>query len=603
MTSRAARPEAETPCDTLIGALDQATSVVTSAIGEESPLCARLIALRDRLQRQRLQVAVLGQFKRGKSTFVNALLGAAVLPTGVVPLTAIPTFISWREAPLIRVHFAAGRPAKQFTADDADDIRDILSRFVTEVGNPKNRLGVERVELFYPASILADGTVLIDTPGIGSTLTHNSEAALRILPECDASLFIVSADPPITEVELDYLRRLKPKTGRTFFVVNKVDYLNADEQRAVTDFLRKALTDESLIDASAQIFGVSARAGLSAKQNQDRGAWKGSGMADIEGHFLRYLATEKTQSLREAVGRKAADILSEAGSEVELRAKALKMPLDELQRKSSEFARTLESIEAQHLTIADLLAGDRRRLVGELETKIQALREDAASRLRGVIDDGLSHADGTREQRVKSGVATALEDIFGTARERFVDAFSRQAGDVLAGHWRRIDALVEQVRRTATEMFDVIFAAEREPEIFRLTQEPYWVTERIASTLIPDFSGLIDRILPTALRRRRRRARIVGQTDELIIRNAESLRWAILRGLDETFRAASAQFEERLGDAVAATKGVIEDSLARRRDRSFAAEAALTRLDRSKAALAASRAAIVASDRSGKAML
>ena len=121
------------------------------------------------------------------------------------------------------------------------------------------------MELFYPASILADGTVLIDTPGIGSTLTHNTEAALRVLPECDASLFIVSADPPITEVELDYLRRLKPKTGRTFFVVNKVDYLNADEQRAVTDFLRKALTDESLIDASAQIFGVSARAGLSGQ--------------------------------------------------------------------------------------------------------------------------------------------------------------------------------------------------------------------------------------------------------------------------------------------------------------------------------------------------
>ncbi len=592
MTALPARDRA-VAADALIGALDRADGVVRSSIGADSPLSARLAALRDRLQQRRLQIAVLGQFKRGKSTFVNALLGAAVLPTGVVPLTAIPTFISWREEPLIRVQFADGRPAEQFAANTADGIRDILFRFVTEEANPKNRLGVERVELCYPASILADGSVLIDTPGIGSTLTHNTEAALRILPECDASLFVVSADPPITEIELGYLRRLKPKVGRTFFVVNKVDYLNADEERAVIDFLRKALADKSLIDAGAQIFGVSARTGLSAKQSRDREAWRRSGMADIEDRFTRYLATEKTQALRGAIGKKAADILALAGGEIELRATTLKMPLQQLEEKSSEFAASLHSIESQLLTVGDLLSGDRRRLVGELETTIAALRKDAAARLRGEIDDGLSHPDGSWEQKVNSGVAAALEDVFGVARERFVDAFSRQAGDLLAGHWQRIDALVEQVRRTAAEMFDVAFAAEDEPEVFRLAQEPYWVTERIAATLIPDFAPLIDRFLPARLRRRRRRARIVEESNELIVRNAESLRWAILRGLDETFRTAAARLEQRLADTIAATKGVIEDSLTRRRDRSFAAEAALARLERSKAALAAARAAIL----------
>jgi predicted GTPase len=573
----------------LANELDQAGKAVASAIGAASPLRARLAGLRDRLRQERLQIAVLGQFKRGKSTFVNALLGAAVLPTAVVPLTAIPTLIAWRAEPLVRVQFKDGKPPQEFAATSPDAIRDLLFRFVTEEANPKNCLGVERVELFYPAVILADGTVLIDTPGIGSTLAHNTEAALRILPECDASLFIASADPPITAAEVDYLRRLKSKIGRMFFVVNKVDYLTLDEQRSVTDFFRKVLADETLIEPDAPIFGVSARRGLSAKQDGDRDALEQSGMAAIEDHIVRYLATEKMQSLQEAIGRKAADVLSQASAEAELRAKALTMPLQELELKLSDFAQTLGSIEAQRLTIGDLLSGDRRRLIGALEEQIQGLREDASARLTRVIADGLSHAQAEREDKIKASVSAAMEDMFGNARERFAEAFSRQAGEILSSHRQRVDALVDEVCRTAAEMFNVIFAPEREPETFRMAQEPYWVTERIDSTLVPDFSGLIDRFLPVALRRRRLGTRIIVETNELIVRNAENLRWAILRGLDETFRAAAAQLEEKLRDAITATKGVMEDTLMRRRDRSFATAAALNELGRSLEALSAAR--------------
>jgi predicted GTPase len=188
-----------------------------AAIGSQSPLLGRLRVLRRRLEHERLQLAVLGQFKRGKSTFINALLGADVLPTAVIPLTAVATFIAWRREPLVVVHFKDNARSEEFSPQTTAEIRDILFRFVAEEANPENRLGVERVELFYPADILAHGTVIIDTPGVGSTLRHNTEAALRVLPECDAAFFVVSADPPITEAELEYLSRLKAKMARVFF--------------------------------------------------------------------------------------------------------------------------------------------------------------------------------------------------------------------------------------------------------------------------------------------------------------------------------------------------------------------------------------------------
>ncbi len=580
----------------LIKQLDQAGGLAASSVGADSPLHTRLLALRDRLLQERLQIAVLGQFKRGKSTFVNALLGVPILPSAVVPLTAIATFVAWRKEPLVRVQFANGRSLEQFIASEVDDLRKILSRFVTEEENPKNQLGVERVDLFYPAPILADGTVLIDTPGIGSTLAHNTEAALRVLPECDATLFVVSADPPITEAELGYLRRLKPRTGRIFVVLNKLDYLTIDEQRAVTDFLRKVLIDESLIDPEASIFGVSARLGLAAKQNRHPDALKRSGMAEIESHLLRYLSTEKMQSLEEAIRRRAADILSQAGGEVELGAKALKMPLELLEQKSSEFAKALDAIEAQRLTMGDLLAGDRRRLVENLEILIKSLREEASSKLARVIDEGLSRRANALDEKVKPTLSGAIEELFNNAGRHFVDVFSRQAEDVLSNHRRRLDVLLDLVRRTAAEMFDIKLAPEGEPEAFRLAQEPYWLTERIDSRLIPDLSCLLVRFLPSAVRYRWRQVRLVRETNELIQRNAENLRWAILRGLDETFRAAAAQLEERLSEAINATKGVVEDALTRRRDHSFAAEAELARLEGSIEALAAIRTVILASN-------
>jgi len=583
--------------DTLIDRLDAAVRAVASSLGSGSRACTDLVHLRERLRHRRLQVAVVGQFKRGKSTFINALLGAAVLPTGVLPLTAVPTFIFWRETPLIRIHFANGRQSEQIVVSDPDSARSALFHFVTEEANPKNQRGVERVELYYPAATLRGGICLIDTPGIGSTLLHNTEAALRVLPECDVALFIGSADPPITEVELDHLLQVKPKAGRTYFILNKVESLTADEKKSIEGFLRAVLSANSLIEDKVPILPVSARLGLSARQSHDTAAWEKSGMADVERLIVLQLAGEKQPLLQEAVIRRAVEILDQTCGEIGLRMKTLQMPLDELQQKSAVFSSALAQIQAQRASAADLLSGDRRRLVDELEAKTRTLRKTALSRLTDVVDNALSHRDGTWESEAKSSVSAAIEDIFGAAREQLVSEFTHRADTALAGHWHRLEELVSEVRRTAANLFEVKFPGEMEPEGFRLTQEPYWVGERIASRVVPDFDRLLDRFLPTALRRSRRRARILAETNELIVRNAEGLRWAILCGLDETFRAALDQLDERLNEVIAATEDVIRDALARRCDHTSSVQSAVQQLERSSQDAAAARRELLVSGR------
>jgi GTP-binding protein EngB required for normal cell division len=577
--SGAIQPDNAAQPASLAASLGRAELALEPVVPFGSPLVTKLRALRDRLEHDRLQIAVVGQFKRGKSTFINALVGAPVLPTGIVPLTAVATFIAWRSEPLIRVQYKDGTPTEEFAVHEVYAIRDRLYSFVAEAANPENHLNIERVELFYPADLLGDGTVIIDTPGIGSTLRHNTETALHVLPECDVALFVVSAEPPITEVEIDYLRRLKEKAARIFFILNKVDQLPADDRRALVEFMQKVLAERSLGDAVGEIFCVSARDGLEAKQAGNGQDLAGSGIAGLEDHLRCELASKKARWLDDAVRINAIGVLTQASTEINLRERVLRMPIVELAAKSETFREALRDIEEQRRTVCDILAGDHRRLRDALDSCIVALRKEIAASLPRVIDAGLTDVAAANWRAASQRVlSVTLEDSFERAGRRVVGMFAADADAAVLACQSRIDSLVARVRRAAAEIFDIALEARSGKESFELGEEPYWVTEPTASTLIPDTNRLIERLFPATLRRSRLRARMIGQADELIVRNGENLRWAIVRGLDETFRKTTVRFEERLDEAIMATRDVINQALARRQDRSFAVQPELDRL-------------------------
>ncbi len=140
----------------------------------ETTAVQRLRTLETRLASRVLHVAVLGEFKRGKSTLVNALLGEEVLPTGVLPLTSVVTRVRWGEIPSVTILFSDGTS----TVIAVDEI----SRFVTESENPGNRLGVDIAEVKAPSDLLRGNVVILDTPGVGSTFEQNTQATLELLP-------------------------------------------------------------------------------------------------------------------------------------------------------------------------------------------------------------------------------------------------------------------------------------------------------------------------------------------------------------------------------------------------------------------------------------
>ena len=573
--------------------LDEICACMHQAWPDGHPALGSLTGLCERLDDARLQVAVLGQFKRGKSTFINALLGAEFLPAAVVPATAIPTFIGWASTPRISVSYQDPRPAEDIRPQDPANIRQCLRQFVTEEGNPLNFRRIARVDLCVPADILHDGIVLIDTPGIGSTLHHNTDAALRVLPECDAALFVVSADPPITEAELAYLSKVQQHVVRLYFVLNKVDYLSEPEQVDALAFLQTTLHDTGQVHSGQQIFLLSARQALNARAGQDEATLETSGLKRIEHDVLQVLAREKVIALQASICAKATNLVGQALLDLGLQRRALELPLEDLEQRSQALEKALRETERERQVARDLLDGDRRRAVEELESQAEQLRHDGRDHFSGVVR-GVIESNGAVLDRasVQQALNAAIPAFFAARLTEVASDFRQLVEAMLARHQVRADALVGSVRQTAAALFDVPLQAVETTEPFRLGPEPYWVTQQWRDAVMPSPDTLVTWLLPSALRQKALRRQLEAEIGALVQHNVENLRWATLRGVNETFRRFSAQLDARLAEVLRVTQGVITRAVERRQSQSGLTVAELQHVHAFAETLAGLRAAL-----------
>ncbi len=567
--------------------LDQA---ITQMAGLEPALQterARLSSLRERLEQGRLNLAVLGQFKRGKSTLLNALLGDSVLPTSVVPLTAVPTFIRAGTFLKARVFFENSRPPEEYAAPSTTGLCEFLTRFVTETGNPKNLLGVSHVEVQHPAPILQKGVVLIDTPGIGSTFRHNTEATLNFLPHCDAALFLVSADPPITETEVEFLRQVRVKVPRLFFLLNKADYLSVEERQEALRFFKKVLEEQAGMAPGPTIFCVSARLGLRSRSEHKPELWAVSGLADIEKHLVDFLAHEKTTALAEALSQKAAAVLGDTVMRLRLNIRSLQMPIEELQKRLDIFDRKLVEIEQERVVAADLLTGNLKRMHEFLEKYSETLRAKSREYLGGVVQEALVRNEDRilNENALQEALADVIPGFFERETGVATALFEKKIAETLRPHQERADRLIQSVRKTAAELFDIPYTAPESAEAFEMVDQPYWVTHKWDTAIRPMSEGLIDRLTTAQNRRRRILQRVRAQLGDLVIQNVENLRWAAFQSLDRTFMQFQNELDQRLAETVAATHGAIQAALKKRQEQSESAAGEVRRLESAVTAL------------------
>jgi GTP-binding protein EngB required for normal cell division len=547
--------------DPLLAALDGLSGLASG--GDRGTLAA----LRGRLAEQRLRVLVAGEAKRGKSTLVNALLGRALLPMGVTPLTALATTVRYGPDEQVGVVFRDGR-AERFPLPALDDL-------VTERGNPGNRRGLASVTVVADAPVLARGVELVDTPGTGSVYAHNTAEAEAALQTMDAAVFVLTADPPLSASERALMARVAELSVTLFVVLNKADYLagygaecnGSSELAEALEFTARVAGEA--VGRPARIYPLSARAALSGSADP--------GFAAFARDFAGYLDQGRACDLRASVTAQARRIAGALADEAALARQAARMRTGAAAERVQAFAARLAAVGERHQDAADLAAGESARMLAELNAAAeQAVRDGAGrvrSRLETLLTSDLPSAPAAEIER--AGRARLAELAVAEAeawRQRHAQILEQGLARLDARLTRDLRAELDAVREAAAELLGLNLAVPGPGERLAPDLRFFYVTaDQAGQTEL--LAGAVRRWLPGEAGRRRARAQVHREAAQLVpqqigraradlqYRLAEATR-RLIRAVADRYAGSTGRLESALRTAAQA-RDATDDEAAR----------------------------------------
>ncbi len=341
---------------------------------DRADLVARLEAERRRAVRGTCAALVVGEFNKGKSSLVNALLNARVCATDADVATAVPTVVRYGE----RLSAAGGGVEDDSrTAMDPADVEAAQTR-----DDRAAATGPDVVEVAVPRKLLRDGLVLVDTPGVGGGLASaHAGRTLRALAGADAVVFVTDASQELTAAEVELLRRIVDLCRRAVVALTKTDV--SPEWRRIQAIdeghLQRAGLDTAVLPLSATLRHHGLRTG-------DRRLVAESGYPQLAA-FLRSTAAVAGRHRLAAAAAGAQSALSQLVAELATEREALADPgrqrehvaaVREAQRRAEE----LRGGGSRWLQLLNDRIGDLSSAVDfDLGERLDAVRREATERL------------------------------------------------------------------------------------------------------------------------------------------------------------------------------------------------------------------------------
>jgi dynamin family protein len=373
-----------------------------------------------RLAADRFRLAVIGQFSRGKSTLMNALLGGAYLPMGALPMTSVITTVRYGARPraMIRRHQAA-LPVEVPLAQVADYVA------ASSVRRAEMRVAVVEVEV--PAQILRLGFEFVDTPGIGSSLAANTAATRQFIPQADAVIFVTGFDSPLTEAEAGLLADASRHSGRLFFILNKRDLVGDRDAGQVQDFVRLRLRD--LGAAAPRVYGVSALEALEGVVGNDQDRLSASGVPGLRADLELFLTAGKARLFLDNVAGGAARLVSAQRQDL-LLGRLTRDRGTEVPEIMAPFDARVQDLAArQHAAAAVIADRAGADLPGLTATRSMAWRQELRELLDPLAREALPASDGG-DSTVRTSLEAGRASLERAGREVTGSWLQRKTGEV-----------------------------------------------------------------------------------------------------------------------------------------------------------------------------
>lgn len=315
----------------------------------------------DKVANDSFDIAIVGEFKRGKSTLINSLLGKDVLPTDILPCSATLNRVTYSITPLVKIEYKDGH------TEEIDINR--LPDYVTKLTEESEKISetIREATVCYPINFCRNNVDIIDTPGLNDD-QNMTDVTLSILPQVDAAILVIMAQSPFSDFERDFLENklLVSDLGRVLFVVTGIDRCDEDEAervlKLIEDRIQKYILKkaEKTLGADSEefsvykkklgkpkVFGVSAKQALKAKVRGDHELLERSRFPEFEKELERFLTEDRgavfLQIPVNRILRTTEDILKS----IEIHEGALKMKKDDFHQKMQDATKELNQLKAR----------------------------------------------------------------------------------------------------------------------------------------------------------------------------------------------------------------------------------------------------------------
>jgi GTPase SAR1 family protein len=437
----------------------------------------RIRAAEKRLRHDRVKLLVVGEFSRGKSTFINAFVGEPLLPSKVTPTTATINVIRGGETRTASVRYDDGT-VDHYVLPDLQANR-FLSDIVT-ASNGRSHQIVEAV-LSVPGRLNEVLVDIVDTPGVNDLNKLREDVTFRYLSECDAAVILLDAQQPLSESEGRFLKQrvIGSDVTKLLFVINRIDerVAEADEgtEQQIADVVRQRLIKEVGLE-NPQVFALSALETLKARFRRERNEYLES-FEEFETHFLSFASVQATIGRAETHRNRILQIATDGLVQIENELTATRMHGSEIQTALSTQEQKLRAVEnginRLPTIIDEALNSIKPDLLSHGESDLRDRREKLLSKLAMI-------KSANDMDQFQSDVQHSLQT--------WIDSLSRQT-------WKQSQATAETIRSKHPELFSsasTLIIAKRE-----LTSMENLATERIEfdSTMnAPEAFGSSDMI-------------------------------------------------------------------------------------------------------------
>lgn len=465
-------------------------SKVNTGIENLSEICKKLNleshagaleAVGDRLRNHVFRVGIMGEFKRGKSTVINALLGKEVVPADILPCSATLNRIVWDATPHARINFKQKEngvtpPPKEVSVEE---LNGYVTKLTTE--SEKQAGQVEDAMVFYPCKFCQNGVEIIDTPGLNDD-ERMDKISESVIPTLDAIIMVVVPGSPFGISEANFVRNkiMTSDLSRLIFVVNKIDTVRGEENRKrCVEGIRKKI-EETVLEKMASMYGsdseeykaaqsklggiriypISAADALDGRLENDEELLKKSGMLEFENALTKLLTEERGMlELAPAVNTVISKV-KQADKTIEMRMNAMNMEQAEFEKKQKEAMQKIKESREEKKRKVKEIKGAAASIYQELQPDVVAAYNELEQTVIEYIDNyditqgnfANDYAVSDFQESVSAGINCQFEMSLQESTEKMQVKIQQRLSDQiedLAVYEKNLSANIEDIQGIA----------------------------------------------------------------------------------------------------------------------------------------------------------